>query len=302
MIAVMGASGNTGAEISRRLLATGEEVTVLSRSPERLAPLAARGAVPLAGDATDPDYLTGAFAGADAVYTLLPYDPADPDYAAQQRQLGTAVAEALRRAAVGSVVALSSVGAEVAEGTSVITSLHEQERRLRALEDTDVLFLRPGVFYETFYGSLDFIAAAGFMGDVLEPDVAIPMVASRDVAAFAAEALRRGRHRGKQVQELLGPRDLTYAEVAAILGERIGKPGLTYTRVPAAEMLGILVEAGCSPDFAARIIAMGEALNDGTIRPVGRREAALTPTAFEEFAAGMALPPTLVEAVEARTN
>ena len=37
MIAVMGASGNTGGQISRRLLAEGEEVRALGRSPERLA-------------------------------------------------------------------------------------------------------------------------------------------------------------------------------------------------------------------------------------------------------------------------
>jgi uncharacterized protein YbjT (DUF2867 family) len=294
MIAVMGATGNTGGVISRRLLESGEEVRVLGRSAERLAGLASRGAEVVAGDAEDARYLRRAFAGADAAYTLMPYDVAHPDYRAQQRQLGTAVADALSDAGVGSVVALSSVGADVAEGTGVVASLYEQEQRLRALEGVDVLFLRPGMFFETFFESLEFIAAAGFMGDVVEPDTRIPMVASHDVAVYAAEALRRREHVGKAVQELLGPRDLTYAEVAAILGERIGRPGLEYVRMPAPELQGLLVEAGISPDFAAQLIAMGEAWNEGTIRAAGPRDAALTPTPFEEFAAELAQQPAPV--------
>ena len=36
------------------------------------------------------------------------------------------------------------------------------------------------------------------------------MIAARDIGAFAAEALLRLDLRGKQTQELLGPRDITY--------------------------------------------------------------------------------------------
>ena len=283
MIAVMGASGNTGGEVSRRLLAEGELVRVLGRSAERLEALEAAGAEAVTGDATDPEYLVGAFAGSDAVYTLMPYDVTHPDYHAQQNDLGSAVAEAIAKAGVPKVVALSAVGADVAEGTGVIASLHAQETRLRALEGVDVLFLRSGAFYEAFFGSLEFIAATGFMGDVVAPDTEVPMVASRDVAAFAAQALLSGDFSGKVEQELLGPRDLTHAEAAAILGESIGRPGLEYVQMPQDEMRGILAEAGLSESMAAELVAFGEALNDGTIRAHGPRDASLTPTTFEAF-------------------
>ena len=288
MIAVMGASGNTGGEVSRRLLAEGESVRVLGRSAERLEALQSAGAEVVTGDATDPEYLARAFTGARAVYTLMPYDVAHPDYNAQQHELGSAVAKAIAEAGVLKVVALSAVGADVAEGTGVIASLHAQEDRLRALEGVDVLFLRSGAFYETFYGSLEFIEATGFMGDVVAPDTEVPMVASRDVAAFAAQALVSGEFSGKVEQELLGPRDLTHAEVAAILGERIGRPGLAYVQMPGNEMRGILAEAGFSASMAAEVVAFGEALNDGTIRALGPRDASLTPTTFEEFAEELA--------------
>jgi hypothetical protein len=59
--------------------------------------------------------------------------------------------------------------------------------------------------------------------------------------------------------------------------------------MPADEMRGILAEAGLSEDFAAEVVAFGEALNDGTIRALGPRDASLTPTNFEEFAGELAL-------------
>jgi uncharacterized protein YbjT (DUF2867 family) len=288
MIAVMGASGNTGGEITRLLLAEGQRVRVLGRSPERLEELETAGAEVAIGDATDAGYLALAFAGADAVYTLMPYDPTHPDYHSQQRQLGSAVTEALGVAEVSKVVSLSSLGADVAAGTGVVASLREQEERLRALDAADVLFVRAAPFFEMFFGSLEFISRAGFMGDVVAPDRKLPMVASRDVAAFAARALMDREFSGKQVQELQGPRDLTYAEVAAIIGERIGHPGLKYVPLSAGEMCGILEEAGFSADFAAQIVALGEALSDGTIRANGPRDASLTPTTFEEFSADLA--------------
>ena len=71
MIAVMGASGNTGGRICEQLLMEGERVRALGRSAGKLAGLARGGAEVLTGDADDAAFLTTAFRGADAVYTLL---------------------------------------------------------------------------------------------------------------------------------------------------------------------------------------------------------------------------------------
>jgi uncharacterized protein YbjT (DUF2867 family) len=113
MITVMGATGRIGGEITRQLLARGERVRALGRSESRLAELASMGATTLTGDALDPEYLGRAFSGAEAVFTLLPYDPAAPNYHAQQDRLGEAVVAAIRASGVRHVVALSSVGADV---------------------------------------------------------------------------------------------------------------------------------------------------------------------------------------------
>jgi uncharacterized protein YbjT (DUF2867 family) len=241
------------------------------------------GAEPAVGDARDPEYVAAAMAGVDAAYVLSPYDPTHPDYHAQQAELGDALVAGLRAAAVPKIVALSAVGADVASGTGVIASMHAHEQRLTTL-DADVLVLRPGAFFETFFASLEFISAAGFMGDVYSPDVRLPMVASRDVATFAVKSLRERSFEGKRVQELLGPRKISYGEAAAVIGQAIGRPDLEYVQLPPEQMSAILADAGLSADFADQLVAFAEAVNDGTIAAHGSPDPSLTPTTLDEFA------------------
>ena len=285
MITVMGATGHTGSKIAAALLAAGQPVRALGRSPYKLAALHRAGAEVLTGDVADAAFLARAFQGADAVYTLLPTDRRSPDYLARQDQEGEAVVQAIRASGVRSVVALSALGAELRDGTGLIASLHAQEERLRRLADTHVLLLRPVSFFENCYDWLGLIQEQGITADSVAPDLAVPMVASRDVAAAAAQALQARDWTGIVVRELLGPRDLTYAEATRLLGERIGRPDLTYVQLAEADMVAALVQAGMSASFADLYVAMTRAFNEGRVKPrAGRTPANTTPTRFEDFA------------------
>ena len=129
VIAVMGASGNTGGVISQRLLASGEGLRALGRSAEKLAPLVDRGAEAAVGEATDSGYLTRCFEGAEAAYVLIPQNLQAADYAAFQDQVGEAITEAIRSSGVPDIVFLSSIGAEQPSGTGPIAGLHRQENQ-----------------------------------------------------------------------------------------------------------------------------------------------------------------------------
>ncbi len=76
MYVIMGATGNTGSVAADALLAKGEKVRVLGRSAERLERFVKRGAEAFVADAKDAAALASAFAGARAVYTLIPPDRA----------------------------------------------------------------------------------------------------------------------------------------------------------------------------------------------------------------------------------
>ena len=290
MITVMGATGNTGRKIAELLLEAGEEVRALGRSPEKLAELEALGAETVAGDVRDAGHLASTFADADAVYTLTAFDPTLPDYHADQDRRGEAIALAARESGVRHLVALSSIGAELASGNGFISSLHRQERRLRALDGVNLMFLRPGAFFEGFYAALETIRHEGVIADTVAPEAKVPLIATADVAEVAAGALRERNWDGVVVRELLGPRDLTYTEVAAAIGEAIARPGLQYIQLLDEQLTAILTEAaGFSPDFAAVFVEFNQALSDGRLRSLeGRNESNSTPTEFEEFAAELA--------------
>jgi uncharacterized protein YbjT (DUF2867 family) len=288
MITVMGATGQVGRQITERLLEAGESVRAIGRNPRTLAALAAAGAETFCGDAADVAFLTRAFRGAVAVHTLLPYDPTTPDFRAEQKRLGEAIVTAVRDTGVRHVVALSSLGADLPVGTGFIASLHAQEQRLRRLTDVNVLILRPGLFFESITAAVDLVRALGINADAVAADAPVPMIATRDVAEVAAAALAAHEWTGVQVRELLGPSDLTYTEATSILGAAIGRPDLEYVRLPDAEMVEALVQAGFSPDTAVLHVEMGRALSDGTIVSLaGRTEATATPTPFEAVVADL---------------
>lgn len=290
MITVMGATGQTGGATARALLEAGEDVRALGRSPERLAELAAAGAQIRAGDAADPAFLTDAFRGADAVYVLLPIAPEVPDWHAHQARLGEATVAAVRAAGVPYVVAVSTVGAELATGTGFLTGLHAQEERLRSLTDVaHVLALRPGAYFENAYGWLPVIAEQGVMADSVAPDAPLPMLATRDVGAAASDALRERDWTGFAVRELLGPRDLTYTDVARMIGAATGRPDLPYVQIPDDDLRAALQAAGWSPDTARLQVETNRAFSDGSVAATAHRTpATTTPTRFEDFAADLA--------------
>jgi uncharacterized protein YbjT (DUF2867 family) len=123
------------------------------------------------------------------------------------------------------------------------------------------------------------------LADSVAADLAIPMIASRDIADAAAHALKARNWQGVVVRELLGPRDLSYVEATRILGERIGRPDLAYVQLSYDDEAQALVHAGLSESFAGLYVEMTRAFNEGTVKPrAGRTAANTTPTRFEDFA------------------
>lgn len=293
MITVLGASGNTGGRVVERLCAEGERVRAVGRDAGRLAGAVARGAEPCVGDARDPEFLRAAFDGARAAYVLMPLDVTADGYADQQAAVGTAVtgAPAARDPAIRWI---AFDGAEVPggpdlEATGYLGTLHDQEGRLRTL-DADVTLLRSGLFLESFLFGVDAMLAHGVHADSIDPQVALPMVATRDVGDVAAEELRRTDRSGVVVREVLGAADRTVPDVIAVLGPALGLPDLAYVRVPDAEMVGALQEAGMPADGARLHVAMNRAFNEGRVRSLaGRGPGTSTPTTVEDWVAALAV-------------
>ncbi len=289
MITVMGASGNTGSKIASALLARGEGVRALGRSEQRLATLRNHGAEVRTGDILDGDYLTQAFQGAEAVYTLLPTDQRSEDYGARQDAEGEAIARAIRVSGVSHVVALSCVGADRGDNMGIIDGLHAREERLKRISSLKLVLLRPVSFYENLYATLGLIKQRGITADSVEPDLPVPMVGTRDIAAAAVDALTQRDWTRVSHRELLGPLEVTHRQIATILGACLDIPDLTYIQLSDAEMAGALTGAGLSPSFAGLYVEMTRAFNQERVKPLnGRTTENTSPTRFEDVAGELA--------------
>jgi uncharacterized protein YbjT (DUF2867 family) len=291
MYVVLGASGNTGHIVAQNLLARQQKVRVVGRNAARLQAHAAQGAEIFIADVTDAAALTKAFQNTDSAYVMIPPDPTSSDPLGYAERVGDAIAAALKSSGVKSVVALSSFGADKSKGTGPVVGLYKLEQKLNQLDGANVLFLRPGYFMENTLPQVNVISTMGFAAGPLRPDLKLSMIATRDIGAFAADALLNLSFRGKQTQELLGPRDITYNEVVTIIGRAIGKPDLKYKQPLDEQVRLALVESGMSEQFAGLILELAAALNSGYMRALEPRSSRnTTPTTYENFAAEVFVP------------
>jgi uncharacterized protein YbjT (DUF2867 family) len=291
MHAITGASGNTGRVVAEKLLAEGEKVRVIGRDTFRLVQLQKKGAEAFAADLTDAVALTKAFDGARSAYVMVPPNVTAADYRAYQERVSDALAQALEKASVPYVVALSSIGADKAENTGPVLGLHSLEQKLNGLAGLNALYLRAGYFMENLLPQVAVIQNFGIVGGPLRADLRVAMIATRDIGSVAAELLQRLDFTGKQSRELLGQRDLTYSEVTSVIGKSIARPDLAYTQLPAQQLKPALVQMGMSSNIADLILEMSNALNSGTMVALEpRSERNTTPTSIETFVAEEFVP------------
>jgi len=291
MYAITGTSGNTGSALASKLLAHGEKVRVIGRNPGHLEPFVQKGAEAFVADLSDETALTQAFAGAAAVYAMIPPNPASPDPNGYQERVSDALAAAITKSGVEYAVVLSSMGADKPDKTGPVVGLHNLEQKLSRVDGLNALFVRAGYFMQNTLAQIGVIQNFGILGGPLRADLAVAMIAARDIGEFAAEEMLRLNFTGKQARELLGQRDITYKEVASIVGGAIGRPDLAYSQLPPHLIKPALLHSGMSSNMADLILQMSDALNSGYMVPLEPRSPQnTTPTSFETFVAEEFVP------------
>ena len=291
MYVVTGASGNTGSIVAQTLLEQGKRVRVIGRNSNHLRQLTDHGAEAVVADMTDAAKLVKAFTGAKAVYAMIPPNTDTTDLFSYDEQITSSLVAALTEAKVQHVVALSSIGADKPSGTGPVVGLHCQEQALDRINGLNVLHLRAGYFMENTLAQAGAIQMMGNAAGPLRGEVKLPMIASHDIGVAAAHALLQLDFKGHQSRELLGQRDISYNEVASIIGKAIGKPGLKYAHLPDEQLHPVLVKQGMSSSFVDLLLEMCRALNSGYMRALETRTAQnSTPTSYEDFVSEKFMP------------
>jgi uncharacterized protein YbjT (DUF2867 family) len=300
MYVVIGATGHTGSVVAEGLLAKREKVRVVGRDTRKLDRLKQQGGEAFVGDVTDANAMARALSGADAAYLMLPPNVSSPNVLAYADRVTEALAGGIEKNGVRHVVVLSSIGVDKPDKTGPVLGLRKLEQKLEAIPGLNALFLRAGYFMENILPQVGIIQQFGHMAGPVRSDLALPMIATRDIGAAAEELLARRDFQGKQRRELHGARDITYAQVAKVVGAAIGKPDLTYQQGPAAQIKPALTQMGMSPNMADLLLEMSEALNSGYMRALEPRSAQnTTPTTIETFVAEVFVPAYRAKAARA---
>jgi len=291
MYVILGATGNTGSVVAEKLLAKREKVRAVGRNKERLATLANRGAETIEGDISNSAFLARAFDVARAVYFMVPPLETSNDYCSFQDRIVDVGAAALKTAGVRYAVTLSSVGADRESGTGPVAGLHRMEYEFGQISGLNALHLRAGYFMENTLPQVGVIQNFGIVAGPLRLDLALPMIAAKDIGTVAAEVLLKLDFSGQKPRELLGQRDITYTQVAHIIGAAIGKLDLAYKQLPADQFLQAVTQMGMTRNFADLLVEMSAALNVGQMRALELRSAAnTTPTSYEQFVQEVFVP------------
>lgn len=276
---IAGVTGHVGSVVANELLAQGERIKAIVRDGNRGAAWRERGAEIAVGSLDDRAFLTNALAGAAGFFVLLPPNDAETgDYFAAQRRTSDAIAGAVKDSAVPHVVMLSSLGAELAEGTGPIKALHYLENALRAT-GTKLIAIRASYFQENIASIIPAARQAGIFPNFLpSAEMSIPMVATQDIGRLAATLLKSPHQRSETV-DLLGPM-YSARQLAEKLGTALGKP-LQVVDIPADGQVEAMIQAGLPRPIAEVYAEMYAAIGSGLITTKGDRAVTGT-TAIED--------------------
>lgn len=279
---ITGATGHVGGRLAELLLAKGHNVTAVVRSTDKATHLAKQGAKLLVGDVLDAAFLTQTYRGHDAAFILNPPNLTAPDFLAYADQLVQTHATAVRQSGLKHAVVLSSFGAEHPAGTGPIVSVHRLEQALNKIETLNAVYLRPAYFMENLMANIGMAQHMNINGSPAPADAPFAAIATTDIAEVAARYLHDLAFTGKKVHLLLGPKDVTWAEITAEIGKAIGKPNLPYVQFTPEQAKQGMLQAGLGESITNLYLEMYQGMAKGLLSPTRTAETQ-TPTTLQQF-------------------
>jgi uncharacterized protein YbjT (DUF2867 family) len=248
MIAIFGATGQTGSEVARQLAAQGVAARALVHNPHKAGALADLKMAIVAVDLEQPETLEAALRGAERAYFVT---------SGESTRLSPNFYAAAKRAGVKHIVRLSGsfMVREPHHGIHFDEWHHQAELDLEA-SGLEWTHLRPSYFMQN-------ILIQGASGTLALPfaDRPVNLVDVRDIAAVAVAALTGSGHEG-QVYDITGPEALTFHEVAAQLTAVTGRP-FTYAPLSTAEFKAVLQQWGMPETVVGDLANEYGAIGDG---------------------------------------
>ena len=260
-----------------------EPVRAIVRDPTKLPSHVRERVEVVEGSHGDRDVVDRAFEGADAVFWLVPPDPNAESVEAAYVDFSRPAAEAIKSRGVDRVVSVSALG----RGTPVAGNAGYVTGSL-AMDDlivgTGVGFraLTMPSFMDNIVRQVGPIKNRGVFFSTIAGDRKLPAVATRDIAAVAADLLLDRSWTGRDHVAVLGPEDLSFDDMAQIMSEVLGTP-VRFQRVPAEAYKENMMGVGMSDAMAQGMLDMALAKDNGLDSAEPRTPESTTPTSFRRW-------------------
>ena len=281
MIVITTPTGSIGHQVLHHLLESGERIRVIARDPSKLPANVRERVEVVEGSHGDADVVNKAFAGADAVFWLVP-----PNFQAtslEQAYVGFSrpAAEALKKNAVKRVVIVSAIGRGWPRDTGYVSASVAMDDLIESTGVSCRVLTMPGFMDNTRLQAQPIKTQGMFFGP-LDPDRKFPFCATRDIATVAAKWLLDSSWSGQKDVAVLGPENISMNDMAQTLSEVLDKP-VRYQQIPLEALKSQLAGRGASEAMAQGMIDMMAAKNEGLDLSVPRTPEATTPTTFRQW-------------------
>jgi uncharacterized protein YbjT (DUF2867 family) len=293
MIVVTTPTGAIGQQVLEAILDSGEAVRAIARDPSLLPTHLRQRVEVVQGSHGDADVVSRAFAGADAVFWLVPPDPQATSLEAAYLDFTRPACDAIRSQGVKRVIDVSALGrgTPLAAKAGLVTASLAMDDLIAG---TGVSFraLTMPSFMDNILRQAEPIKNQGMFFSPISGDRKLPTCATRDIAAAAAKLLLDASWSGQREVAVLGPEDLSFNDMAQIMSEVLGKP-VRYQQIPFEAFKARLLGNGMSDAFANGYVDMMVAKNEGLDNAEPRTPQSTTPTSFRQWCEDILKPVVL---------
>ena len=281
MIVITTPTGAIGQQVLQSLLQSGQPLRVIARDPSRLAPQVRRQVDVVQGSHGDGAVVDRAFAGAEAVFWLVPADPRAESVEAAYVDFSRPACAAFKKHGIRRVVGVSALGRGVTEDAGPVSASLKMDD-LIASTGVGYRALTMPSFMDNLLWQVEPIKSQGLFFSPIDGDLRAPTCATRDIAAVAAKLLLDPSWSGQDHLAVLGPEDLSFNDMAAIISDVIGKP-VRFQQIPMAVFRSQLLAGGYSEPMAQAMVDMLDAKTKGLDNAEPRTSQSSTPTRFRQW-------------------
>lgn len=283
MIVITAPTGNIGHRVLSHLFEAGAAARVILRDASKLPECVRSRVEVIEGSHGDANIVDRAFAGADTLFWLATPDPKAGTVDEAYVDFTRPAVDALQRHDVKRVVSITALGRGTAwaDKAGLVTSSLRMDD---LIVSTGVAFraIANPSFMDNIARQAVPIREKGMFFLPFDGDKKMPAAATRDIAATAARLLLDKRWTGIGHTAVLGPEDLSFNDMAAILSDVLEKP-IHYQQIPFDTYKAGFVGRGMSDAMAQGMVDMVRAKNEGLDNAEPRTPENTTPTSFRQW-------------------